>query len=74
MLQAFRFSVVDYLLKPVEDDLLKEAVKRATRRIEEKSGGTQLETLLQNIQNREGPQKMKLCIPSVKGYQVVNLS
>ena len=74
MMQAFRFSVVDYLLKPVEDDLLREAVNRAIRRIEEKSGGTQLETLLQNIQNREGPQKMKLCIPSVKGYQVVNLS
>lgn len=74
MLQAFRFSVVDYLLKPVEDDLLSQAVKRAVRRIEEKSGGVQLETLLQNIRNKEGPQKMKLCIPSVKGYQVVNLS
>ena len=73
MLQAFRFSAVDYLLKPVEDDLLSDAVKRTIKRIDEKSGGTNLETLLQNIRNKEGPQKMKLCIPSVKGYQVVNL-
>ena len=74
MLQAFRFSAVDYLLKPVEDDLLREAVKRAIKRIDEKTGAPHLETLLQNIYNKEGPQKMRLCIPSVKGYQVVNLS
>ena len=73
MLQAFRFSAVDYLLKPVEDDLLSDAVKRAIKRIDEKAGDTNLETLLQNIRNKEGPQKMRLCIPSVKGYQVVNL-
>lgn len=73
MLQAFHFSAVDYLLKPVEEDLLRDAVKRAVKRIDEKTGGAHLETLLQNIRNKEGPQKMKLCIPSVKGYQVVNL-
>lgn len=74
MLQAFRFSAVDYLLKPVEDDLLREAVKRAAGRINEKAGSLTLETLLQNMRNKEGPQKMKLCIPSVKGYQVVSIS
>lgn len=74
MLQAFRFSAVDYLLKPVEDDLLREAVKRAADRISKKAGSLAVETLLQNLRNREGSQKMKLCIPSVKGYQVLSLS
>jgi two-component system LytT family response regulator len=37
MLQAFRFSAVDYLLKPVENNLLVDAVNRAATRIEEKS-------------------------------------
>lgn len=74
MLQAFRFSAVDYLLKPVEDDLLSEAVKRVAGRIDGKTNDSHLETLLQNIRNKEGPQKMRLCIPSLKGYQVVNLS
>jgi two-component system, LytTR family, response regulator len=74
MLQAFHFSAIDYLLKPVEDDLLKEAVKRAGRRIEEKSNPQSMETLLYNVQRLNMPQKMKLCILSVKGFQVVTIS
>jgi two-component system, LytTR family, response regulator len=74
MMQAFRFSAVDYLLKPVEDNLLAEAVKRAAKKIEEKSGETNMETLLYNLKNKEGAQKMKLCIPSQKGFQVVKLA
>lgn len=74
MLQAFKFSAVDYLLKPVESDLLEEAVKRAAKKIEEKTSGGNLETLLYNIRNKEGGQKQKLCITSLKGFQVVKLS
>lgn len=73
MLQAFHFSAIDYLLKPIEDDLLTEAVKRAGKRIEEKSGGQQLETFLHNIHHKGPRQKMKLCIPSLKGFQVVEI-
>ena len=74
MLQAFRFSAVDYLLKPVEDNLLTEAVRRATKKIEERTAGNSLETLLYNMRNKEGGQKLKMCIPSLKGFQVVKLS
>ncbi len=74
MLQAFHFSAVDYLLKPVEDDLLKEAVKRAATRITGKSNPQLLDTLLYNVQQLNLPQKMKLCILSVKGFQVVSIS
>jgi two-component system LytT family response regulator len=74
MLQAFRFSAVDYLLKPVENNLLIDAVNRAARRIEEKTSGSNLDTLLYNIRQKEGSQKMKICITSLKGFQVVNLS
>jgi two-component system LytT family response regulator len=74
MLQAFRFSAVDYLLKPVENNLLVDAVNRASTRIEEKTSSGALETLLYNMRQKEGPQKMKICITSLKGFQVVNLS
>ena len=74
MLQAFRFSAVDYLLKPVENNLLVDAVNRASTRIEEKTSSVALETLLYNMRQKEGPQKMKICITSLKGFQVVNLS
>ena len=74
MTQAFHFSAVDYLLKPVEDDLLAEAVKRAGKRIEEKTGSLQIETFLHNIRNKNSPQKIKLCIPSLRGFQVVEIN
>jgi two-component system LytT family response regulator len=73
MTQAFHFSAVDYLLKPVDDDLLVDAVKRARKRIEEKTGGLQIETFLHNVQQRNHPQKIKLCIPSLRGFQVVEI-
>ncbi len=78
MTQAFHFSAVDYLLKPVDDDLLIQAVKRASLRIQrsykEKDADNQhIETFLYNINNRNVAQKMKLCISSIKGFRVVEI-
>lgn len=79
MQQAFHFSAVDYLIKPVDEELLIEAVTRAVKRWEQKSTGIlnnssqSIDTLLHNIQKRAGCEKMKLCIPSLKGFQVVQL-
>ena len=73
MVQAFHFSAVDYLLKPVEDDLLIEAVKRAAKRIDDKTGNGHIETLLHNIRHNEEARKMKLCISSLKGFQVIEI-
>jgi two-component system LytT family response regulator len=73
MIQAFRFSCVDYLLKPVDDDLLIDAVNRAVQRAEEKRSSENLETLLYNLRAKESGQKLKICITSMKGFQVVKL-
>ena len=73
MTQAFYFSAVDYILKPVEEDMLVAAVKRAGKRVEEKTGGKQVETLLHNLLQKDSPQKMKLCIPSLRGFQVIEI-
>jgi two-component system LytT family response regulator len=70
--QAFHFSAVDYLLKPVDDDLLVEAVKRALKRIAEKQPGKLIETLLYNLQQEKSSQQMKLCISTLKGLQVID--
>jgi two-component system LytT family response regulator len=71
--QAFHFSAVDYLLKPVDEELLLDAVKRAQRRIDEKTSGQHIQTLMHNILQKDTPHKMKLCIPSVKGFQVIDI-
>jgi two-component system, LytTR family, response regulator len=73
VVQAFHFSAVDYLLKPVDDELLAEAVKRAGKKIEEKADSRQIETFLHNMQYKSGSQKMKLCIQSQKGFQVIEI-
>ena len=73
MIEAFHFSAIDYLLKPVEDNLLVDAVSRATKRIAEKSGSKNVETFLHNLKQKQSPQKMRLCIPSLKGFQVIEL-
>jgi two-component system, LytTR family, response regulator len=73
MVEAFHFSAIDYLLKPVDDDLLIDAVKRAQKRIVEKAGSKNIETFLHNVQQKHTPANMRLCIPSLKGFQVVEL-
>ena len=73
MIEAFHFSAIDYLLKPIDDDLLIDAVRRAGKRIVEKSGGKNIEAFLHNMQQKQTPRDLKLCIPSVKGFQVVEL-
>lgn len=79
MTQAFHFSAIDYLLKPVDEDLLIAAVQRVSRRLEKhvysdvKRNTETIDALLHNIQQRPGYEKMKLCIPSLKGFQVVDI-
>jgi two-component system LytT family response regulator len=73
-IQAFKYSAVDYLLKPVDEDLLIEAVKRAGQRIAGRTSMQQVETFLYNVHKAQTPAEMKLCIPDMKGFRVVLLS
>lgn len=74
MIEAFHFSAIDYLLKPIDDELLIDAVRRARKRIFEKAGDKNIEAFLHNVQQKQTPGNMKLCIPSLKGFQVVELN
>jgi len=71
--RALHLSAVDYLLKPVEENLLIEAVKRAGKRIGGKKDHQPVETFMHNMQQSGVAQKMKLCIPFSKGFQVVDI-
>lgn len=79
MTQAFHFSAVDYLLKPVDEDLLMAAVQRVYKKLDKnvfsdfKKDTETIETFLHNLQQKSGCEKMKLCIPSLKGFQVVEI-
>ena len=73
MLQALQFSAVDYLLKPVDEDRLVEAVERAGRRLQEGKKEKQADTLLYNIEKAGKPLEMRLCLPTFKGFLIVKL-
>ena len=75
MQQAFRFSAVDYLLKPVDEDQLIAAVARAGKRIESRETPVagSMELLIHNLEHRNAVQKMKICIPSFKGFRVLEI-
>jgi two-component system LytT family response regulator len=72
-LQAFQYSAVDYLMKPIDEDLLVESVKRASVRINNKEISNNISALLHNIQTSHSPRDMKICISSSRGFQVIDL-
>jgi two-component system LytT family response regulator len=73
MLQALQFSAVDYLMKPVDEDRLVEAVQRVKRRMRQKKTTDPAATLLHNISKTGVPMEMKLCLPTQRGFTIVKI-
>lgn len=73
MLQALQYSAVDYLLKPVDEDRLIEAVQRVSMRIKEGRQDEKIGALLHNISKTGNPLEMRLCLPTQKGFMVLRL-
>jgi two-component system, LytTR family, response regulator len=73
MLQALQYSAADYLLKPVDEDRLIEAVQRVERRLEEGRKEERTETLLHNLSKAGTPSEMRLCLPTMKGFIILKL-
>ena len=70
--KAFRISAVDYLLKPIDANDLKEAVRKAQQKIENQHGNLHIENLLRNIKQPSSQQKIAL--PYKEGYEFVEVS
>ena len=64
-LKAFRYSALDYLLKPVSIDELKDAVKKAETKVQQKQINLQLENLLANLKRQTHLQK--IAVPWMDG-------
>ena len=70
--KAFRISAVDYLLKPIDVNDLKEAVRKALQRSEQREGNIHIENLLRNIKQPSSQQKIAL--PYRDGYEFVEVA
>ena len=70
--KAFRLSAIDYLLKPVDVNDLKEAVKKATDKIDQKSGKANIDNLLHNIHHPEA--KQRVAFAGREGYEFIEIT
>jgi two-component system LytT family response regulator len=71
-MKAFKFSAMDYLLKPIDPNELVEAVDRARVSIEDNQMSAQLKTLFTNMNtySREGK---KIVLKTANNVHIVNL-
>jgi two-component system, LytTR family, response regulator len=70
MLQALKYSALDYLLKPVNIEDLKVAVQHAEVRIKKNSINQQLTVLLENLKKQESGLK-KIAVPTAEGFDFI---
>jgi len=68
-IKAFRFSALDYLLKPIEPKELKKAVEKVNRHLQHPLP-QQLEILLQKIHSQSPPIN-KIALPTMEGLQMI---
>ena len=73
LLQALKYSAIDFLLKPVNIEELKTAVKNAEVRVHKNSINQQLQVLLDNFKKHESGLK-KIAIPTQDGFEFVPVS
>lgn len=69
-IDAFRHHAMDYLLKPLEDEQVADAVKRCERRILERNSVQQLSGLLQYLQ--KPAQRTRIGIHTVDGIAFID--
>jgi two-component system LytT family response regulator len=74
-LRAFKFSAIDYLLKPVNEDDLIVAVRKAERTIfHEQTLQKGIEALMYNLKPQTNNQAQRLCLVTLTGFFVVSLA
>jgi two-component system, LytTR family, response regulator len=72
-IQAFKFSAIDYLLKPVDPEELVKALQKASDLINEKDLSLKIETLMSNL-NPASHEPKKILLKTQEAVHLINLS
>jgi two-component system LytT family response regulator len=71
-IQAIKFSALDYLLKPIQNQELKKAIEKfANRGTNKKISSTQLEVLFKNIKEEENGKPGKIALSTKESIEFV---
>jgi two-component system, LytTR family, response regulator len=72
-IKAFKYAALDYLLKPVNINELKNAVDKVTKRLEDKTINTRIASLLTNLKP-ENIGTQKIALPTIDGCSFEDIS
>ena len=70
--RAFRFSALDFLLKPIDKEEFQEAIGRLMEKTQKKDSSKRLEILFHNFQEKMDSAK-KIAIPTLKDFTFLNI-
>ncbi len=70
-IKAIRFSALDYLLKPIDLDDLRNAIEKAKQRLVDKNSSLHYQSVIQNVQHKNGRIE-KLAVPTFEGIEFYN--
>ena len=70
-IKAFKYSAMDYLLKPIDKDDFTQAMDRLEKRIHPLNNTQQIKILLENLQKED--KKKTIQIPTSKGFEVLQI-
>src|SRR5262249_11557983 len=69
--QAFKFSALDYLLKPIDADDLKQAVDKLKEKISRNDILKKMDVLFYNLQQKNSK---RISLPTLNGFTFVSVS
>jgi two-component system LytT family response regulator len=72
-LQAIRISALDYLLKPLNIDDLRNTITRVQGKVSRSNAAEQIRVLLDNLVTRN-PSSSRIALPSQKGFEFVDMN
>lgn len=71
-IEAFKFSAIDYLLKPIAKEDFENAMRKALERVEQNHLNEKINVLLSHISKGNNPKRIS--IPSKEGYSFLNIT
>jgi two-component system LytT family response regulator len=72
-LKAIKYNPIDYLISPIKQNELQNAIKKAIQKITDKYVSQQLELLLSNIKSAKNINLHKIAVPTLEGFIFIEL-
>lgn len=72
-IEAFKFSAIDYILKPVDPEELNQAVQRVTKQLQSEKASIKFDVLLSNLSSPKNKQDKKIVLQTLEKTHVVHM-